>query len=523
MDSIEIFWNGINPVVINIGFVVLGFFFHAYLTRTNAVAASHRGSVILDEAKKQAEAIRHEADVHAREELLKAREQAEKNMEQKRQSIIALEDRVLAREKDIARKLELLEGKDRTLTEKIDSAEQLNEDLKTRQKELKDRIDEESRRIQEVSNLSKEDARKLIMDRMEKELEGEISGLIRQQQKRIYEQARAEARDVICTAIERYAGEHVGNVTVTQVALPSEDMKGRLIGKEGRNFKSFEMESGVNLIIDETPGMVQLSSFDPVRREVARVALEKLLADGRIHPASIEETVKKTRTEVDEIIRQAGEDALYKLGISGVAPELVKILGRLKYRTSYKQNVLDHSMEMASLMAMMAADLDLDVNLAKRVGLFHDLGKAVDHEVEGSHAVIGANLLRKYGEVPLVYNAVAAHHDDIEKSSVYAVLASAADAMTAARPGARMDTTDLYFQRLDKLEKIAMSFKGVEKCYAIQAGRELRVMVEGSQVDDARALILAREIATRIQNEVKYPGQVKVTVIRETRAIEYAK
>jgi ribonuclease Y len=269
--------------------------------------------------------------------------------------------------------------------------------------------------------------------------------------------------------------------------------------------------------------MVQLSSFDPVRREVARVALEKLMADGRIHPASIEETIKKTRTEIDEIIRQAGEDALYKLGISGIAPEVVKVLGRLKYRTSYKQNVLDHSVEMASLMAMMAADLDLDVDLAKRVGIFHDLGKALDHDMEGSHASIGANLLRKYGEIPLVYNAVASHHEEVEKSSVYAVLAAAADAITAARPGARMDTTDLYLQRLDKLEKIAMSYKGVDKCYAIQAGRELRVIVEGDKVDDARALILAREIANRIQAEVKYPGQVKVNVIRETRAIEYAK
>jgi len=523
MDSIGLWWGDMQNFVLSIGFVVLGFFFHAYLTRTNAVAASHRGSAIMDDARKQAEAIKHEADVSAREEILKARERAEKEQETKRQSIIALEDRVVAREKDISRKLELLEAKDRTLAEKLDKAEQQSEELKAQQKTLKDLIEAETRKIQEVASLSKEDARKLIMDQMEKELEGEISGLIRHQQKEIYERARAEARDIVCTAIERYAGEHVSNITVTQVALPSEDMKGRLIGKEGRNFKSFETESGVNLIIDETPGIVQLSSFDPVRREVARVALEKLMLDGRIHPASIEETIKKTRSEIDEIIRQSGEDALYKLGISGVAPELVKVLGRLKYRTSYKQNVLDHSMEMASLMGMMAADLGLDVALAKRVGIFHDLGKAVDHEIEGSHAVIGANLLRKYGEVPLVYNAVAAHHEDVEKSSVYAVLAAAADAITAARPGARMDTTDLYFQRLDKLEKIAMSFKGVDKCYAIQAGRELRVMVEGAKVDDARAMILAREIANRIQDEVKYPGQVKVTVIRETRAIEYAK
>lgn len=523
MESFEIFWNGINPVVINIGFVVLGFFFNAYLSRANAVAASQRGAVIMDEARKKAEAIIHEGNVSAREEVLKARERAEKEQEAKRQSIIALEDRVIAREKDISRKLELLETKDHILAEKLDKAEQQNEDLKAKQAELKSRIEEAARRIQEVGSLSKEDARKLIMEQTEKELESEISGLIRLQQKAVHEHAKAEACSLICTAIERYAGDHVSNITVTQVAIPSEDMKGRLIGKEGRNFKSFEMESGVNLIIDETPGIVQVSSFDPVRREVARVALEKLMADGRIHPASIEETVKKTRSEVDEIIRQAGEDALYKLGISGVAPELVKVLGKLKYRTSYKQNVLDHSVEMAWLMSMMAADLDLDVDLAKRVGIFHDLGKAVDHEIEGSHASIGANLLRKYGEVPLVYNAVASHHEEVEKSSVYAVLASAADAMTAARPGARMDTTDLYLQRLEKIEKIAGSFKGVEKCYAIQAGRELRVMVEGDKVDDARTLILAREIANRIQDEVKYPGQVKVTVIRETRAIEYAK
>jgi ribonuclease Y len=523
MNSIQLWWGGVQDVVMSVLWIVLGFFFHAYLARTNAMAASNRGSVILDEAKKQAEAIKHEAGVEAREEVLKAREKAEHSLDKKRQSIIELEDRVVAREKDISRKLELLETKDRTLSEKLDKVEQDQEALKEQKKVLLDQMAEEANRIEEAANLSKEDARKMIIERMETELEGEISGLIRHQQKTAHEQARLQAREIVCSAIERYAGEHVANVTITQVKLASDDMKGRIIGKEGRNIRSFETESGVNLIIDETPGVVLLSSFDPVRREVARVALERLLEDGRIHPASIEETLQKVRSEIDEIIRQSGEDALYNLGISGVDPELVKILGRLKYRTSYKQNVLDHSIEMASLMAMMAADLDLDVPTAKRVGLFHDLGKAVDHEVEGSHAVIGGNLLRKYGEEPIVYNAVAAHHDDVEKSSVYAVLASAADAMTAARPGARMDTTDLYLERLEKLEKIAGSFRGVDKSYAIQAGRELRVIVEGKQVDDNRALILAREIANRIQAEVKYPGQVKVTVIRETRAIEYAK
>lgn len=519
----QIWWAGVQDVVMSVLWIVLGFYFHAFITRANAMAASQRGDVILGEAEKKAEAIRHEAEVQAREEVLKAREKAEHSLDKKRQSIIELEDRVVAREKDISRKLELLEAKDRSLSERLSRSEQEQEAIKQQKNVLMEQIQEETRRIQEVADFSVDEARKIIMERMEKELEGEISGLIRHQLKTAHEQARIQARDIVCSAIERYAGEHVANVTLTQVKLTSDDLKGRIIGKEGRNIRSFETESGVNLIIDETPGMVLLSSFDPVRREVARVALERLLDDGRIHPASIEETLRKVRTEINELIRQAGEDALYKLGISGVDPELVQILGRLKYRTSYKQNVLEHSMEMAALMAMMAADLDLDVTTAKRVGIFHDLGKALDHEVEGSHAVIGGNLLRKYGEEPIVYNAVASHHEDIEKSSAYAVLASAADAMTAARPGARMDTTDLYLERLDKLEKIADSFRGVDKSYAIQAGRELRVIVEGKQVDDSRALILARDIANRIQDEVRYPGQVKVTVIRETRAIEYAK
>lgn len=523
MENIDLWWNSVQDFVVNIGFVVLGFFFHAYLTRTNAVAASSRGKVILGEAEKEAESIRHEASVHAREELLKAREQAEHEQENKRQSILALENRVVDREKDISRKLELLDKKERVLEEKLEQTDTVTAELKDKKKQLTAKITEEDARIQEISSFSREEARALIMSRMERELEDEISGMIRRQQKDMHEKARAEARDIVCTAIERYAGEQVSNVTISQVSLPSDDMKGRLIGKEGRNIKSFETESGVNLIIDETPGIVTLSCFDPVRREVARVALERLIDDGRIHPASIEAALKQANKEIKEITRQAGEDALYKLGITGVEPELINILGRLKYRTSYRQNVLDHSVEMASLMGMMAADLDLDITLAKRTGIFHDLGKAVDHEVQGSHAIIGGNLLRKYGEDPLVYNAVAAHHDDVEKNSLYAVLAAAADAMTAARPGARMDTTDLYLQRLEKLEKIAKSFKGVDKCYAIQAGRELRVIVEGKKVDDNQAIIVARDIANRIEKEVRYPGQVKVTVIRETRAIEFAK
>jgi len=523
MNHIGIWWSGVQEMVVNIGFVVLGFFFHTYLARINAMAASKRSAIILDEAREKAKSITHEAHVEAREEVLKAREKAERSLDKKRQSIVELENRVIIREKDLSRKLELLDTKDRTLSQKISEVEERQEGFQKQQQQMDARMKEAAQQMQEVANFSQEEARQVIIERMEEELEGEVSGLIHHQQKTAHEQIRREACERVCSAIERYAAGQVASISVTQVQLSADDMKGRIIGKEGRNIRSFEMESGVDLIIDETPGVVLLSSFDPVRREVARIALERLLEDGRIHPARIEKTLDKVQSEIDEVIRQSGEEALYKLGVSGVDPELVKILGRLKYRTSYRQNVLDHSVEMASFMAMMAADLDLDVNIAKRVGIFHDLGKAIDHEVEGSHAIIGGNLLRKYGEDPLVYNAVAAHHDDVEKSSVYAVLASAADAMTAARPGARMETTDLYLERLDKLETIATSFKGVDKSYAIQAGRELRVIVEGKLIDDNRALILAREIANRIQEEVCYPGQVKVTVIRETRAIEYAK
>ncbi len=523
MENIEILWSGMQGVILNIGFVVLGFFFHAYLTRVNAVAANQRSVVILNEAKKHANSIKHEASVTAHEKLLKIREQAEKEQEQRRQSIIALEDRVMSREKDISRKLELLDNKERELEGKLELSDNLNASLKEKKRELAGKILEENNRIQGLSNFSKEKARAIVISRVEQELEREMSGMIRHQQKTMHEKAWAEARDIICSAIERYAGEHVGNITITQISLPSNSIKGCLIGKEGRNIKSFETQSGVNLLIDESPGMVLLSSFDPVRREVARIALERLMKDGRIHPVSIEKTLKNVRGEIEEMIRRSGENALFELEISGVEPALIKILGRLKFRTSYGQNVLDHSIETASLMAMMAADLDLNVDFAKRVGLFHDLGKAVDHKVKGSHAIIGGNLLRKYGENPLIYNAVASHHDDVEKSSVYATLASAADAITAARPGARMNTTDLYLQRLNKLEKIASSFKGVNQAYAIQAGHELRVIVNGAKVDDNRVLILAREIANEIQKQINYPGQIKVTVIRETRAIEYVK
>lgn len=361
------------------------------------------------------------------------------------------------------------------------------------------------------------------MKRMEDELQAEADALIRHVQKDTKESAKKHAQEIIATAIQRYAAETVSDLTTSTVSLASDDIKGRIIGREGRNIKSFEAETGVNVLIDETPEVVVLSCYDPIRREVARVALERLIEDGRIHPARIEDTIKKVRLEIDETIRQAGENALFQLGLTGVAPELVHTLGKLKFRTSYKQNVLDHSIETANFMALMAGEMGLDVKLAKRVGIFHDIGKAIDHETEGGHAVLGAHLLRKYGEDRIVYNAVGSHHEDMERESVYAVLCDAADTLTAARPGARMEATDLYIQRLEQIEKIANQYKGVKSSYAVQAGREIRVMVEPESYNDHGTSLLAKNIAKQIGDEVKIPGTVRVTVIRETRCVEYAK
>lgn len=523
MDSLQIWWSEVQTFIVGVGFVILGFCFHAYLTRTNAMAANKRSAIILDEAQKKARAIEHEATIRAREERIDAREKADQSLAEKRQQILALEDRMVAREKKISQRLEQLDQKERALLEKLERADERHQALEMQKAQWAQRIEEENRRIEQLASCSEQEARALIMQRVETELEKEIGDALRRHQKAVQDQARTRAREIVCSAIERCAVEHVTNLTTTQVKLPSDEMKGRIIGKEGRNIRAFEMESGVDLIIDETPEVVLLSCFDPVRRDIARVALERLIDDGRIHPASIEEMLQCVRLETEELMRQAGEEALLKLGISGVDPELVPILGRLKYRTSYKQNVLEHSLEMAALMGVMAADLHLNSEIAKRIGIFHDLGKAVDHEADGSHATIGANLLRKYGEAPVICDAVAAHHEEIEQRGIYAVLATAADAMTAARPGARFDSSELYLERLEHMEQIANSFDGVNKSYAIRAGRELRVIVRAEQVNDVRALLLAREIANQIQGAVHHPGAVKVSVIRETRAIEYAR
>ena len=510
-------------LVIGIGFVVLGFFFHAYITKTNAIAASKQGKSILDKAQKEADIMRREAKVQAKDAVLRARENSEKEISSQRKDILDLEKRVVVREKTLSSKLDMLSTKELQLAGRITEVSDEKETLKQKGKELAELVREETNRIENAANLSKDEARKTLMKRMEDELQSETRGLIRHIQKDAKAEAEKKAREIIATAIQRYAADTVCDITTSSISLASDDIKGRIIGREGRNIKSFESVTGVNVLIDETPEVVVLSSFDPIRREVARVALEELIADGRIHPVRIEETVDRVRKEIDESIRRSGEEALFNLGITGVAPELVHTLGKLKFRTSYKQNVLDHSIETAHLMAMMATEMGLDAKIAKRIGLFHDIGKAIDHDAEGGHAVIGANLMRKHGEDRIVYNAVGSHHNDIERESVYATLCEAADAMTAARPGARAETTDLYLQRLEKIEKICNQYAGVKSSYAVQAGREVRIMVEPETFTDHATLLLARNIAKQISKEVKIPGVVRVTVIREMRCVEYAK
>lgn len=377
--------------------------------------------------------------------------------------------------------------------------------------------------MERVSGLSTEDAKKELLQSVEEEVKHETAMLIKDLEQQAKEEADKKAREIISLAIQRCAADHVAETTVSVVALPNDEMKGRIIGREGRNIRTLETLTGIDLIIDDTPEAVIISGFDPVRREVARVALEKLINDGRIHPSRIEEMVEKAQKEVEQKIKEAGEQATFAVGVHGLHPELIKLLGRLKYRTSYGQNVLNHSVEVAHLAGLMASELGVDVVLAKRAGLLHDIGKAIDHEMEGSHVEIGMEIAKKYRESELVLNAIMAHHGDVEPKSVEAVLVAAADAVSAARPGARRETLESYLKRLTRLEEISESFEGVEKCFAVQAGREIRIMVKPDQIDDATSILLARDIAKKIEAEMEYPGQIKVVIIRETRAVDYAK
>ena len=478
--------------------------------------AEEKARNIIDEALKTAETKKREALLEAKEENLKVKNEQDREYRERRAELQKYEKRVLSKEESADRKAEALERRENDLTAK-------ETELKKKEKKVDDLHDQEVQELERISGFTSEQAKEYLLKSVEDEVKIDTAKLYKELEGKAKEEAGRKAKDFVVTAIQKCAVDHVAESTISVVQLPSDEMKRRIIGREGRNIRTLETLTGVDLIIDDTPEAVVLSSFDPIRREVARIALEKLIVDGRIHPARIEEMVEKAQKEVDTMIREEGESATLEVGVHGIHPELVRLLGRMKFRSSYGQNALKHSIEVAQLTGLLAGEVGLDVRVAKRAGLLHDIGKSIDHEVEGSHIQIGADLCRKYKESNLVINAVEAHHGDVEPQSLIACVVQAADAISAARPGARRETLETYTNRLKQLEDITNSFKGVEKSFAIQAGREVRIMVVPEQVNDADMVLLARDISKQIESELEYPGQIKVNVIRESRVTDYAK
>lgn len=472
--------------------------------------------LLFEETKKQAEALKKELLIEAKEDAHKLRVEVERESRERRNEIQRLERRLLQREEFLDKKTDALDKKEQEFNSRVSEIEQLEENIRE--------IDNKKRQeLEVISKMNSEEAKSFLLDEIKKEITYESAILIREFETKLKEDSANKAKEIITGAIQRYAADHVSESTVHVVALPNDEMKGRIIGREGRNIRTLEMLTGVDLIIDDTPEAVVLSSFDPIRREIAKMALERLILDGRIHPTKIEEMVERAKRDIESEIKKTGEQALFETGINGVHTEIVKLLGRLKYRTSYGQNVLKHSIEVAYLAGTMANELGLDANVAKRAGLLHDIGKALDHEIEGSHAVIGYEFAKRYNESDAVAEAIGAHHEDIPMTRLESILVQASDAISAARPGARRETLHAYIKRLNQLESIANSYEGVEKSYVIQAGREIRIIVKPDIVDDLSATCMARDIVKRIEKELEFPGQIKINVIRETRAIEFAK